>query len=436
MRYGGRKENSETFAQSTDRYTFRKPFYDKRVKRWYYRKVDKVTGKVTRVRLDAENKTEAKKEVNAERKAQKRLEKATKTTIERKSLEDALAEWHDMRKHQFRPEHAYNLSTYCCVRESKTAQGRPRIRRGLYLRAFETDMPPSFRVKYVDEVTLDHIEKLFGKLWRKKSGRTLKGHYENLRKFFGWCVNHGYTAVNPVEKYERPTTWQTDIKAGKDKGQALTFKQCQRLLKACRTAHEVTHSGGPGRRKGTEWTQTHTPGKHLHTAVLIALRTGLRLGNITGLTWKHLDLANGSITFAGKEMKNRRKFTAPLHPEIHNHLRQLLKDRTEELGHAPKPDERILDVGEFKNGFKGALKRSGIEDENPGFRIHDLRHTFGTLLAEHCPYAVLQQLMGHSVNSVTDRYAMKVPMDKLREHLERLPWLEPEKKLSRKEVDS
>ncbi len=46
------------------------------------------------------------------------------------------------------------------------------------------------------------------------------------------------------------------------------------------------------------------------------------------------------------------------------------------------------------------MKQSGL----PAIRLHDLRHSFGTLWAERLSPMVLKSVMGHSSITTTERY--------------------------------
>ena len=60
----------------------------------------------------------------------------------------------------------------------------------------------------------------------------------------------------------------------------------------------------------------------------------------------------------------------------------------------------------IRERFKKALIRAGVRE----VRLHDLRHTYGTLMAgAGTPLRVLQGLMGHSSYSTTERYAKWAP---------------------------
>jgi integrase len=64
----------------------------------------------------------------------------------------------------------------------------------------------------------------------------------------------------------------------------------------------------------------------------------------------------------------------------------------------PSTGEPYLDL---KKGFAAACEAAGIR----GLHWHDLRHTFGTRLAEAgCSEATISELMGHTDPKTTRRY--------------------------------
>lgn len=87
-----------------------------------------------------------------------------------------------------------------------------------------------------------------------------------------------------------------------------------------------------------------------------------------------------------------------------NDLRySLLRARVREVGKvAPEAPVIGVEVTEVNVSFKRALKRADLSDK---VRWHDLRHTYGTLLATRTTHAVRQALMGHAARDVTDLYA-------------------------------
>jgi len=155
----------------------------------------------------------------------------------------------------------------------------------------------------------------------------------------------------------------------------------------------------------------------------LAVSTGMRQGELLGLTWENVDLERGIIyvkrnmQWIKKEVfmddpkteKSRRMiFIGPM-------VRELLARHLEyqkQLQHALASTwERKWDLV-FRNAtgramypstlthrhFEPALKRAGL----PHMRFHDLRHTAATLLLEAgINPKVVSEMLGHSSVSIT-----------------------------------
>lgn len=139
-----------------------------------------------------------------------------------------------------------------------------------------------------------------------------------------------------------------------------------------------------------------------------ALRTGLRLGELAGLTWGDIDLdrclvhvrrslSNGHTTVP----KGRRSREEPLPAELVP-LMQAHRARVQGKRVFISADGRELTPDRVKSVFRRCTRRAGV----PVIRFHDLRHTYGTHLAMHsgAPQRVVQELMGHADIRTTERY--------------------------------
>ncbi|MBI4057069.1 MAG: tyrosine-type recombinase/integrase [Elusimicrobia bacterium] len=136
--------------------------------------------------------------------------------------------------------------------------------------------------------------------------------------------------------------------------------------------------------------------ERLRVIVSIALNTGMRLGELVGLTWENVDLERGIITLT--KTKNNKRREIP----INGVARQVLEG-------LPRDQEKILDFTNFQNEFPDTLKKAGIKD----FHFHDLRHTFAShLVAKGVDLYTIQALLGHSSYEVTQRYAHLAPNQK------------------------
>jgi len=147
------------------------------------------------------------------------------------------------------------------------------------------------------------------------------------------------------------------------------------------------------------------------TMILLALRTGLRQGELIGLRWEDVDLVAGRLMVRQNVVRGRvgppksgKPREVPLSPEAlaalkaHRHLRGPLVFC--DMG------GRVLTKGECKHPLWTACKRAGLR------RIgwHVARHSFASHLAMRgAPIKAIQELLGHATIAMTMRYAHLSP---------------------------
>lgn len=159
-------------------------------------------------------------------------------------------------------------------------------------------------------------------------------------------------------------------------------------------------------------------------AVLLALTTGARSGEIMGLRWSQIDFKRRAIALAHGETKNDAGRTLPLSGEIvellqaRNKVRKIDDDRV-----FPPPDHcKELDLRE---PWKVALVQAGIDvretkaktrrkDAPPvqtsDFRWHDLRHTAASYLTMAGVSAIeVARVLGHKTLAMSLRYSHLAP---------------------------
>jgi integrase len=285
----------------------------------------------------------------------------------------------------------------------------------------------------VADITLTDVERAFTS-WAPRSGRTKMKHLAMLARFFRWAKKHSYCKLNPAEEYEAPVKWRKQVRLSKETtGKVLEIEDARTLLAACKERFIVTINGKAAIRKDTGEVWEKTPPGHLYLFVLLALRSGLRAGNLlgeNGLRWDDVDLERGIVCIDARRVKNELDFAAPLHPEVVVALRNTLRV----LNRPPRKKERILKPEGVKTSFHSACKRAGLGEKfgfhkKTGrvlFRPHDLRHTFASWIGAYAPEFVVARLLGHAKGSVTDRYAGRQDVETLRSWLEKMEWLESE----------
>lgn len=144
--------------------------------------------------------------------------------------------------------------------------------------------------------------------------------------------------------------------------------------------------------------------------VLVALQTGMRVGELLGLEWQDIDWGRGFITVQRSFVygvlgtpKNNRVRHIPLTPDALAVLHPL---RQPDGPVFRRPDGRRLGATTSGRALSRMAKRVGLEP----FGWHTLRHTYATSLAmTGTPLRVVQVLLGHASIVMTERYAHVSP---------------------------
>jgi integrase len=141
---------------------------------------------------------------------------------------------------------------------------------------------------------------------------------------------------------------------------------------------------------------------HLRPIVIFALNTGMRKGELLGLTWDQVNFDTGIISIL--ETKNHDRRDIPMTEIVRATLRGL-----ERLGDHVFCNKAGDSFANVRKSFITAVRTSGIVD----FRFYDLRHTFASnLVMEGVDIMTVKELMGHKDLSMTLRYAHLAPNHK------------------------
>jgi integrase len=141
-------------------------------------------------------------------------------------------------------------------------------------------------------------------------------------------------------------------------------------------------------------------------AVRLLLLTGARRGEVLGARWDQIDLERGVWSKPGSTTKQKTEHIAPLSAAAVTLLKQL-KDR------APKGENGALaspfvfasgegHMYELNDEWRAIREAAKL----PDLRLHDLRHSFASLLASGgASLPMIGALLGHSNPNTTSRYA-------------------------------
>ena len=134
----------------------------------------------------------------------------------------------------------------------------------------------------------------------------------------------------------------------------------------------------------------------LYGIVVMAINTGLRSRNITGLRWDQIDFDSAIVTVT---QKGSRRLTIPLNAQVMAVLRSRKRDSDFVFRN---PLTMSAYDGVPRKVWDRAKREAGI---NRVFRFHDLRHHFATKVATVAgSLGVVRDLMGHSDLSISSKY--------------------------------
>lgn len=185
---------------------------------------------------------------------------------------------------------------------------------------------------------------------------------------------------NPVAGVRRP-------KQGRGRSRRPSWRELRRLLSGL----------VPKLRKDGFWVGTRN--RWILPAVLLALRTAMRRGEILAMRWEHVDFANRCVHLP--DTKNGEPRDVPLSRKAELILKRL---QSKDSAGAVFP----VSMEAFKQAFARAMERSGIED----LRFHDFRHDATTRMASRLHNVLeLSAVTGHKSLNTLKRYYNPDPSD-------------------------
>jgi integrase len=158
-------------------------------------------------------------------------------------------------------------------------------------------------------------------------------------------------------------------------------------------------------------------GKRNYAIILLALRLGVRSGDITNLQILDIDFQSNTIEFAQKKtgVLQRLEFIPEVKEAIHQYL---FKCRPEtscpNLFVSIRPPFRPLTVMAVTSIITRCMKRAGIAAGSRKRGGHALRMTFASeLVSEKVPYEVVRKILGHEDTKSMKHY-VKFDVEMLR----------------------
>jgi len=149
------------------------------------------------------------------------------------------------------------------------------------------------------------------------------------------------------------------------------------------------------------------PGKRDYAVLLLAAKTGLRLGDIQNLKFENLDWSNNAIRLT--QVKTKEPLTLPLLPDVGWALIDYIKsgrpvsDSPHVFLRERAPYEPLMN---FDNILVKHLRQAGISTAYVRHHgLHALRHGLATtLLEQDTPINTIQSILGHVNMETTQKY--------------------------------
>jgi integrase len=222
--------------------------------------------------------------------------------------------------------------------------------------------------------------------------KTVTNHLQFAHGVFAFSLRRGWAPTNPVAMADRPPAEPVDPDI-----RFLDREELEALLRAAADDYL-----GPLDR--VLW--------------LTAAMTGLRQGELVALRWRDVDWSARVVRV--RRSYSRGQWTTPksrrsiravpmadrVAGELEQHFGRSAYTDDDDLVFCHPHTGTPYDASKSRVRFKDALRRAGLRD----IRFHDLRHTYGTLMAAAgTPLRTLQGWMGHRDYKTTEIYADFAP---------------------------
>lgn len=263
------------------------------------------------------------------------------------------------------------------------AEGTHRIRRGVCFRFSKWATQKYGPTFFVDAVTPNVAWAFISSL--DGTAKTKQNISGDLSAVWGSLIRRGLVKENPW-RYARPSAKASEQRTGR----AFSRREVSAILKAAN-------------------------GTWLEPAVMVAVYTGLRQGDVLTLRWEDVDFEHGIIRVTpSKTERHGVRVVLPLHNALRDYLQSLPK--TSPLVVPKAPAHPSYD-------WKACLKNAGVKaHEGELMTFHNLRHTYATWVREAgADKGDAMLLCGHTNMSTNNRYDHAI--DRLKEVIDKLPTL-------------
>jgi integrase len=245
-----------------------------------------------------------------------------------------------------------------------------------YAQIVDLHLRPALGSLKVEALTFADCDGLHRRMTRDRGAHIANRAIAVLSKMLNLAIRWGMRSDNPTRGIERNPE-------GKRK-RYLTGDELARLITAL---------------------DAHTDRQTADIVRLLTL-TGARRGEVLAARWADIDLKAGVWTKPGSTTKQKTDHVTPLSPAA---IEMLSAIRAAQAGPHRAVGEFVFPshaggghVTDIKKGWRSICKAAGIE----GLRVHDLRHSFASMLvSDGASLPLIGALLGHSNPTTTARYS-------------------------------
>ena len=235
------------------------------------------------------------------------------------------------------------------------------------------------------DVTKAHARSYIVEAQANYSRRTLRNHISGLRSFFKFCQTRGWTEANPFHNLTLP-------KPDKPLPKFLSQEQMKDLLE-----QPKANTAKKGKKRNEFM--------HLRDLMILELLygAGLRVSELVGLDYGHLDDKRATVRVVGKGQKER---VCPIGQVALKTIVKFRKHYAKDSSHdSPIVINRRggrLSARSVQSMLKKYLRSAKLPDD---LTPHKLRHSFAThMLDNGADMRTVQELLGHESLSTTQVY--------------------------------
>ena len=236
------------------------------------------------------------------------------------------------------------------------------------------------------DIRHSHIQACIDKLaLAGLKARTIAGYASKIKYVFNQAVNpHNVISASPISKIKLPSK---------------TLHEHNKKINAL-NGHEIN----------TLLASLEDESADRFMITLFAITTGLRVGELLGLTWDDIDVASSSVS-VNKQWKRRHDFTfgfgklkkensyrvVPVPQKTLSELNKYRKKSPIDISNRVFPFNTIS----FTSSLRKAYKNAGFD-----ITAHTLRHTYATkLIANGVDFKTAASLLGHDVKMTMQTYS-------------------------------